>query len=238
MNPSVLIGNRRLTRADLAQLPTPGGTATHRPVPHHELIGALVETLGFRHIAVHAEEYVVDRDALKMFGLLELETTFNGGCRFALGVRNSHDKTMRLALTVGYRVMVCENMAFHGDYEPVCAKHSKHFNLTQALSVGVDDMQRHFRPMVEAVETWRSSQLTDERAKLTIYRAFVEDETEFPKHLAREVHRHYFQPEHDEFHPRTLWSLSNAFTSAFKALDPIPQYRATAGLARFLGTGA
>jgi hypothetical protein len=25
-----------------------------------------------------------------------------------------------------------------------------------------------------------------------------------------------------------MWSLSNAFTSAFKELDPIPQFRATA----------
>jgi hypothetical protein len=31
-----------------------------------------------------------------------------------------------------------------------------------------------------------------------------------------------------------LWSLSNTFTSAFKQLEPIPQYRATAKLAGFL----
>jgi hypothetical protein len=27
-----------------------------------------------------------------------------------------------------------------------------------------------------------------------------------------------------------MWSLSNAFTSAFKELDPIPQFKATAKL--------
>ncbi len=32
----------------------------------------------------------------------------------------------------------------------------------------------------------------------------------------------------------TVWSLSNAFTSAFKDLDPIPQFRTTAKLASFL----
>ena len=32
----------------------------------------------------------------------------------------------------------------------------------------------------------------------------------------------------------SLWSLSNAFTSAFKELDPIPQFRATAKLGEFL----
>jgi len=31
-----------------------------------------------------------------------------------------------------------------------------------------------------------------------------------------------------------MWSLSNAFTSAFKELEPIPQYKATAKLAEFL----
>jgi hypothetical protein len=31
-----------------------------------------------------------------------------------------------------------------------------------------------------------------------------------------------------------MWSLSNAFTSAFKELDPIPQFKAAARLAPFL----
>lgn len=31
---------------------------------------------------------------------------------------------MDLALTVGYRVLVCDNMAFHGDFTPVLAKHT------------------------------------------------------------------------------------------------------------------
>ena len=77
-------------------------------------------------------------------------------------------------------------------------------------------------------------QLSDASAKLLIYQAFIEDEAGFPKHLARRVHDLYFQPIHEEFQPRTMWSLSNAFTSAFKELEPIPQYKATAKLAGFL----
>jgi hypothetical protein len=114
------------------------------------------------------------------------------------------------------------------------AKHSKHFSLQNALSIGVDQMQRNFAGMKMQVETWRKNQLTDVQAKLVIYRAFVESDLEVPKHLARPVHDLYFNPQHEEFQPRTLWSLSNAFTSAFKALEPIPQFRATAKLAGFL----
>ncbi len=57
---------------------------------------------------------------------------------------------------------------------------------------------------------------------------------EGPKHLARSVHDLYFEPKYEEFRPRTIWSLSNAFTSAFKELEPIPQFKATAKLGEFL----
>jgi hypothetical protein len=48
------------------------------------------------------------------------------------------------------------------------------------------------------------------------------------------VHDLYFEPKYEDFQSRTIWSLSNAFTSAFKELDPIPQFRATAKLGEFL----
>ena len=62
-------------------------------------------------------------------------------------------------------------------------------------------------------------------AKVVIYEAFIEGKLEAPKHLARTVHDLYFQPKYQEFRPQTIWSLSNAFTSAFKELDPIPRPR-------------
>ncbi len=48
------------------------------------------------------------------------------------------------------------------------------------------------------------------------------------------MHDLYFEPKYEEFRPRTSWSLSTAFTSAFKELEPIPQFRATAKLGEFL----
>ena len=98
----------------------------------------------------------------------------------------------------------------------------KGFSLEDALSVGIDRMRRNFDPMRQQVERWRGQQLSAEAAKLTIYRAFIEDDLEVPKHLARRVHELYFNPQHEEFEPRTMWSLSNAFASAFKGAGPNP----------------
>jgi len=223
----------KITREELAQVPTPPATATHQPVPHHRVVEALVETLSFRQIGVVGEEYAVSKDGMKMFGVLDLTNGFEG-CRFAVGLRNSHDKSFRLSITVGIRVMVCMNMAFSGDFTPVLAKHSKKFSLEDSLAIGVDRMQRNFEPMRRQVEDWRNRQLSTTTAKLLIYQAFIESDLDAPKHLARKVHDLYFNPQHEELQPRTLWSLSNAFTSAFKQLDPIPQFKATAKLGGFL----
>lgn len=109
-----------------------------------------------------------------------------------------------------------------GVFTPVLAKHSKSFSLIDCISVGVDRMQRNFGSMRKQVEAWQGSELTDVTAKVVIYEAFVEGKLEAPKHLARTVHDPHFEPEYEEFRPRTICSLSNAFTSASKELDPIP----------------
>jgi hypothetical protein len=221
-----------LTREQLAHIQTPEGTRTHRPIPHHEIVNALIETLGFRHIAVHREQYCVTADGQKLFGTLDLETTFSG-CRFSLGLRNSHNKTLALGITVGYRVMVCDNLAFVGDYSPVMRKHTANFNLKDALSLGVDNMQRNFQPMIETVDRWRDTQITDATAKLLIYEAFIEGSMEIPKHLAKPTHDYYFQPPHEDFAPRTMWSLNNAFSGAAKLLEPIPLQRTANSIGQF-----
>jgi hypothetical protein len=223
----------KVNRAELEHIPVPETTRTHQPIRHYEIVQALVEALSFRHISVVRDEYAVSQDGMRLFGVLDLETGMDG-CRFSIGLRNANDKSMRLALTVGYRVLVCDNMAFHGDFTPVLAKHSKSFSLVDALSIGVDRMQRNFDPMRQQIDAWRRDQLSDVTAKMVIYRAFVEAELDIPRHLARTVHNHYFNPQVEEFLPRTMWSLSNAFTSAFRELDAIPHFRATAKLGGFL----
>ena len=106
----------------------PMATLPWTAFPHLRLFRVLLKTLGFRHIAVIREEHAVSKDGMKMFGVRDLEYGITG-VNFSIGIRNSNDRSMRLALTVGYRVTVCDNMAFHGDSTPVLAEHSKSFSL-------------------------------------------------------------------------------------------------------------
>jgi hypothetical protein len=228
---SRLLGKDKITRQELALIETPEPTDTFKPIPHHTLVDALAETLSFRHINVTSDEYVVSPDGMKMFGLLQLDATFLD-CRFSIGIRNAHDKSMRLGLVAGYNVLVCSNMSFNGEFKPVLAKHSKHFNLEDALTIGVDRIQKNWKPMQAELELRRTTEISDDKARLMIYEAFLQGR--FPIKLMKPVDREYFQPSYEEFKPKTLWSLENAFTHGFKQLNPIPMYQATAQLGTFM----
>src|SRR5438552_1531239 len=121
-------GAVKLGRQDLLSLPTPPSTNTHSVVPHSKIVEALIESLGFRKFEIVRDEYALTKDAARIFGFLEINEE-SSGVRFAIGLRNSHDKTFSLGLTVGYRVFVCDNLAFHGDFTPVTRKHTKNFDV-------------------------------------------------------------------------------------------------------------
>lgn len=231
MNKLMTPGAKRITRAELSLIPTPPSTDTHRPVAHAELINALEEALSFRHIQITAEEYCVAKGGDRLFGMLEVNASYEG-VTFGIGIRNAHDKSMRLGLVAGYRVTVCSNMMFSGDFKPMLAKHTKHFDLTKTLSIGVDRIQRGWQPLRERINFMRGCELTTEAAQALIYRAFMQEK--FPLRLMKSVHSHYFAPRHDEFQPRTVWSVSNAFTSSFKEVRPDKLYELTARLGKFL----
>lgn len=230
-------GARKITREELAGLPVPEATRTHQPLAHNAIVEALIESLSFRHISVLRDEYAITPDGLKMFGVMDLDLEYSE-CRFSIGLRNSNDKSMRLALTAGYRVFVCDNMAFAGEFTPVLYKHTHKLDLVEVISIGVDRIQRNFAPLREQISSWQARELLDEEAKLLIYHAFIDRALPLPRHLLPKVHGHYFAPVYEAFRPRTLWSLANAFTSAFKELKPVPQFALTAKLGTFLSRQA
>lgn len=227
-------GARKITREELMELPIPEATRTHQPLAHYQIIEVLEEALSFRYLKVERDEYAISQNGMKMFGVMDLNAEFSG-CRFSIGLRNSNDKSMRLALTAGYRVFVCDNMAFSGDFSPLLHKHTRKLELYDAISVAVDRIQRGFEPLKRQVETMRDSVLTEEEVKLIIYRAFLDRSIKgIPRHLMPLVHDLYFHPQEEAFSPRNLWSLSNAFTSAFKKLAPVRQFETTARLGAYL----
>lgn len=231
-------GAELVGRQNLRELTTPEATDTHVPIPHHQLVESVVESLAYRKLEVIRDEYAVTQDGMRMFGFLQVNIEHEGVC-LALGLRNSHDKAFSLGIVAGYRVFVCDNLAFHGAFAAITKKkHTKNLmhELTEVVGIGVDRVQRHFDKVRGDIDAWKGFELSDQQAKSMIYDAFILGGVDAPKHFAPKVHQHYFSPAHEDFKLRNMWSLTNAFTSAFKDLEPVRRMEATASLQPFFST--
>jgi hypothetical protein len=221
-----------INRDALKHLPLPESTDTFKPIPHYELVDEILQSLSYRRLSMVREEYAVSPDGMKLFGLIELDVEYSG-VRFAIGLRNANDKSMRVGLVAGYRVMVCENKMLTGDFQPMLAKHSKNFNLMDGLSVAVDRIQRNISEVSDQIGLKKVTLLSEDNARSLIYQGFLEQK--FPISLLRSVHNEYFvKPSFEEFVGNNLWTLENAFTTTFKKLKPIQQFEAAAKLGKFL----
>lgn len=221
-----------INRDALKHLPLPEETDTFKPIPHHQLVEQILQSLSYRRLTVVREEYAVSPDGMKLFGLIELDVEYSG-VRFAIGLRNANDKSMRVGLVAGYRVMVCENKMLTGDFQPMLAKHSKNFNLMDGLSVAVDRIQRNIGEVSDQIGRKKVTTLSIDNARSLIYQGFLEQK--FPISLLRAVHNEYFiKPSFEEFRGNNLWTLENAFTTTFKKLKPVQQFEAAAKLGKFL----
>jgi hypothetical protein len=195
-------------------------------------VQAIEEALAFRHISITKEEYAVTPDGMKFFSVLQVNAQYEG-VNFAIGLRNSNDKSMRLGIVAGYKVFVCDNLSFAGEYKPMLAKHSKNLDLIESVSTAVDRLQRGWKPIREMIDFKRQHQLSDEKAREMLYRLFTD--AKLPISLFRTTHREYFERAlYEEFSKKTLWRLENAVTSSIKKLNPISQYENTSKLGKFI----
>jgi hypothetical protein len=227
-------GARRISREELAELPVPEETRTFKPISHSALIEKIIETLWYRRMNIVRDEYAVSQDGMKLFGLLEMDLEYRG-VRFAIGIRNSNDKSMRVAMVAGYKVTVCDNMMLQGDFQPLLAKHSKNFALEDGLSIACDRIQRNIGRLHGEITKKQEQVIESHYAKSLLYTAFTDGR--FPISLFRAIHKEFFvAPSYEEFKSSTMWSLENAFTTSFRKLNPVTQFEMTARLGKFLAS--
>lgn len=219
-------GTTKVDRNFLQTLELPEATDTFQPIAHSVLVDAVEESLSYRRIRLERSEFAVSKDGMKMFGLLEVNHEFDG-IRFAIGLRNANDKSMRVGMVAGYRVFVCDNMAFSGDFNPMLNKHSKNLDLIESVSMGVDRIQRNWEPLKNAISIKRETFIDEPDAKMFIYEAFTKNK--FPVSLFKSVHDEYFDK--SDF---TIWGIEQAFTESFKKLLPVSQYEQTSRFGKLL----
>ena len=195
----------------LRQLPTPEATKTHVPIAHSAVVDMVKYSLGFYGHAIVEEDYGVTPDGARFFGVLSLESPYDGYTD-TVGLRNSHDKTFPIGISFGSRVFVCDNLAFSGDVV-IRRKHTAHAKR---------DLPGIVAEVVEPLEGQRAQQ----HAQFDHYQATTLTDTDVD-HLIMQLYRrgaitvtriadvlgHYENPPFD-WGDRTAWRLFNAVTYA------------------------
>ena len=231
-----------VSREQLRFIAPPAATDTWKPIAHYDLVQAIDRQLAVRDMRIVKEQFSIQREGLRLFGVLELDIAGVNAAeeyRFALGIRTANDRSEALSIVVGAKVFVCDNLALSGDVIAIRRKHTAGFDLNADISRAIDRYQSYLQLFHRQLDDLVYRPLEDGVAKVLIYEAFAAEI--MPIRFFPVVAETYFraEPAMTDVAPRTYWGLHNAFTRAIRQMAPAPAFQATTRLGKLFGlTGA
>jgi hypothetical protein len=216
-------GGWEATKADLATVPVPDTTPSYHPVPYGRFVEEVEMHVPRFGLHVQSSQFALAREGSQMFGVLTCTNGHNAGdYALAIGIRNSYDRSLAAGLVAGTRVFCCDNLAFTGEVA-MSRKHTA--NVFRDLPDLIYRMLSQVTVMKartdEEIAGMKVLPMPPERAHhvmVSAIRVGITPASRLPKILEA-----WDEPKHEEFEPRTAWSLFNAFTEVLKAGPPRQQ---------------
>ena len=214
----LIYAKNKIDSEALVKSPTPKGTESHTPIPHHKLVNMTRQALWRAGLKITEEEHALARGGLRYFGGFALKGTGAKGRdrKIVLGLRNAHDKSFAASVAVGNQMMVCENLCFSSDVK-LARRHTTHIlgDLPRVLASAVARVTSHWQDMGSRIESYKETEV--ESASDLIVQ--LVDAKAFP---ARDIYKaveEFRNPRHEEFKGGSLWTLYNSITENLKGGD-------------------
>ncbi|CAN5151681.1 hypothetical protein BH23VER1_BH23VER1_32630 [soil metagenome] len=214
-------GAKPASREEVFTTRTPESTPTWYPLPHRHLINEVEGQLRAAGFLLEDEAHALTHDGARYFGAFQVGLPGRPPADYGwvVGLRNSHDKSYPAGLVAGTRVLVCDNLSFTGEVR-ISRKHTRFAarDVRHLTARAVGQLGERFRKLDERVLAYRGRGLTDPKAHDLIVKAIdcrAITPTQVPAILGQ-----WREPSHDEFRPRTAWSLFNAITEGNKGISP------------------
>lgn len=227
-------GGQEVARQDLDLIPLPEETESYTPVSHFHLADKLLTISRdiLTDYTLIGEKYALARQGQQMFAFLQFKNS-ETDMGLALGFRNSYDRSMSVGLAMGASVFVCDNLSLTGDIA-IMRKHTKNVWTTlEDLAIStIYKSQKNFQKIVCDAERMKAMSFDDMQAFALMGVVFGK-EIISPRQLSASL-SDWKTPPHDEFKPRTLWSLYNCFTESLKTCPPISIMEKHIGLHRHI----
>lgn len=216
-------GSKLVDRDELAAVRTPAATETWTPVPHHTLVDAVESSLTVNGLVIRDSQFAVGRGGDRFFGLLTIADSTNPDYATAIGLRNANDMKVSAAIALGYKVLVCDNLAFSAEVV-VKTRHTARVleRLPGVVAEGVASLVQNRESQDRKIAAYKSAEITsDQQLHDLVVRAYKADA--FPARAIAAVLDEFENPRHEEFRERTVWSLLNAVTETLKSYGDIPR---------------
>ncbi len=219
-------GGAAATLEQVAAVPLPEATHTFQPIPHLAVYESVRRELDGVGLTIEDEAHALTKNGQRYFGLLRLKNGSHGDYTLAAGIRNTHDQSFAAAVSFGSYVFVCDNLAFSGEVI-LSRKHSRF--IERDLPGLVNRVVGRFGELrirqEKRITLYKEAELTEIAVHDLLIRSLdsrVVPVTKLPSVLAQ-----WRKPAHDEFSPRTAWSLFNAYTEVLKGTSPFELGRRT-----------
>ncbi len=208
-------GARFVERPELDAVYPPEATETWFPLKHSVVLDRVANTILESGYDIAKQSYGLSADNHRFFATLDLRAPIMDGISLMVGIRNSTDKSTPIGFAAGERVFVCDNMSFAS--EVVIAKRHTRFGerrFNEALSQAVLGLRQYQSLAQTRIETLRLSDLSEDAANSYLLQAAEKGVVGW--RLLPKVIEEWRNPRHEEFQPRTKWSLFNSFTEVLK----------------------
>ena len=197
-------------------VPTPQATSTFQPIAHSVLIDIFRDQLKTAGLSVLSEHHTLARYGQRYFGLFQIDMKREGAkSGTVVGLRNAHDKSFPAGICAGNAPFVCSNLCFHNEVV-LGRKHTTHImkHLPEIVSRAIGKLGDMWVKHEKRVEGYSNTVLSDEQAGHLILKGYRAGA--IGKGMIVDVLDQWEKPLHEEFAPRNLWSLHNAFTEVYK----------------------
>lgn len=205
-------------------------------VQHGSLATTLVKRVEAAGLEVASENWYVNPKKSILWGAVDIkpgkvapELNIGQEANFSLGVRHGNMGEYAISFAVGARVGVCSNGMFAGDFV-MKKKHSPDLDLPMMIDTAIERYIQQCEALESLINGWREVEINDRDASFIILQAHRQGHVNF--RYLEDVENNWTKPPHEEFAPRTAWSLYNAFTETAKILTPPRQMKLLTGLRR------
>lgn len=197
-------------------------TDTFKPLTHAQALDAVetaISNAGYTIADRSRRTYTVVDKGARMAATLPLDCAIDDESRIMLGIVNSWNKQVSLRIGIGSQVFVCTNGCFFAE-KVVGRKHTPTIldDLPRLAALAIDDLESFRVSQGRFFQSLRDVELTDKDTYHLTGRMAREAGVITPGEIIN-VLDEWHKPSHEEFAPRTAWSLHNAVTEVSKRIE-------------------